>query len=148
EIQNFPFLEGEKEKPVWLAELFEPGKPELILYHLMYDSDDHTFCEMCTMWIDGVNAVAKHIEQRANLAVASEAPMGALIAYANDRGWNNLRLLADDSDQFAREIGAKDSNGDSIETIAVFTNKDGALRNTYLTHAYESGHARHMDLLS
>ena len=148
EIQNFPFLDVENEKPVWLTELFEPGKPELILYHLMYNAEDHEFCPMCSMWIDGVNAVAKHVEQRANLAVASDAPAGQIMAYAHQRGWNNIRLLADDSDYFAREIGAKDANGDSIETVAVFTKDDGTIRNTYLTHAYESGHARHMDLLS
>lgn len=71
EVADYEFLEGEKR--VKLSELFAPDKPELLLYHLMYWADDEEFCPSCSMWIDGLDAIVKHIEQRANFAVATRA---------------------------------------------------------------------------
>jgi predicted dithiol-disulfide oxidoreductase (DUF899 family) len=145
-VPSYEFLEGDKR--VTLSDLFTGGKPELVIYHLMYWADDDDFCPMCSMWVDGLNAIAPHIEQRANFAVATRASAQRLREWADQRGWRRTRLLSDVGTDFARDIGAEDGNGEPIETVAVFTKDGDTIRNTYLAHAYTFGEARGIDLLS
>ncbi len=144
-VQDYEFLEGDKR--VRLSELFSPDKPELFMYHVMYWADDDEFCPMCSMWIDGLNGVAKHIEQRANFVVASRAPFEKLQAWAKRRGWDNVRLLSDADATLARDSGAEDENGDPVETVLVFTKNGSEIRNSYVAHAYSFEEWRRIDLL-
>lgn len=146
QVSDYEFRESGKR--VRLSELFTGDKPELIVYHLMYWTDDDEFCPMCSMWVDGLNAVSKHVEQRANIVVASRAPAEKLSAWAQRRGWNSIRILADEGDAFARDLGAEDTNGDPVETVAVFVKDASGVRNTYLSHAYMFGEWRAIDLLT
>jgi predicted dithiol-disulfide oxidoreductase (DUF899 family) len=146
QVRDYEFREGDKR--VRLSELFSEGKAELIVYHLMYWADDDEFCPMCSMWIDGLNRVAKHIEQRANIVVATRAPADKLQAWAKRRGWDAIRLLSDEGSEFARDIGAEDTSGDPVETVSVFTKDGSTIRNTYTAHAYVFGEFRRLDLLS
>lgn len=146
QVRDYEFLE--RDKRVRLSQLFADGKRELVIYHLMYWSGDDEFCPMCSMWIDGLDAVAPHIEQRANFAVASRAPMEKLQAWAARRGWRRARLLSDIGADFARDTGAEDGNGDPVETVLVFTKDDGTIRNAYTAHAYVLDQWRYIDLLS
>lgn len=145
EVRDYAFMEGERR--VRLSELFSRGS-ELIVYHLMYWADDDEFCPMCSMWIDGLNAVAKHVEQRANLVVATRAPVDKLRAWAERRGWDAIRLLSDDGPAFARDTGAEDANADPVETVLVFSKDASAIRNTYVSHAFMFGQFGGIDLLS
>lgn len=146
EVPDYEFREGEKR--VRLSELFSPDKPELIVYHLMYWADDDEFCPMCSMWIDGMNGIAKHVEQRANIAIATRASVEKLQAWAQRRGWHNVRLLSDEGAAFARDTGAEDGNGDPIETVLVFVKDGPVIRHMYTAHAYTFGKMRGIDLLS
>src|SRR5579862_3972933 len=67
QVRDYTFVEGDRK--VKLSELFTGSNRELIIWHLMYWAKDDEFCPMCSMWIDGLNGVAKHIERRANIAV-------------------------------------------------------------------------------
>ena len=145
-VPDYTFFEGDNR--VRLAELYAPGKRELIVYHLMYWADDDEFCPMCSMWVDGLNGVAKHVEQRANIAVATRAPVAKLRDWASRRGWRNIRLLSGDGPAFARDTGAEDGNGDPVETVLVFTKDGEVVRNTYAAHAMTMGETRGIDLLS
>ncbi|TAM91870.1 DUF899 domain-containing protein [bacterium] len=145
-VEDYAFYEGDRR--VQLSELFSEGKSELIVYHLMYWADDDEFCPMCSMWIDGLNGVAKHVGQRANLAVATRAPVEKLRAWAQRRGWDTIRLLSDDGEAFARDVGAEDTNGDPVETVAVFSKDGPTIRNTYLSHAFAFGQWGYIDLLN
>jgi predicted dithiol-disulfide oxidoreductase (DUF899 family) len=138
----------EDAKHVRLSDLFQDGKNELIIYHLMYWADDDDFCPMCSMWIDGLDSVAPHVEQRANFAVATRASAERLRAWAKQRGWRRARLLSDVGPDFARDIGAEDANGDPVETVAVFVKDGTTIRNTYTAHAYMFEEWRFIDLLS
>jgi predicted dithiol-disulfide oxidoreductase (DUF899 family) len=145
-VRDYEFRENGK--LVRLSELFADGKPELIVYHLMYWTDDDEFCPMCSMWVDGLNAVAKHVEQRANIVVTSIAPPEKLSEWAKRRGWNSIRVLADEGDAFARDLGAQDENGEPVETVAVFVKDGSTVRNTYLAHAFMFEEWRFIDLLT
>ena len=145
-VPDYEFLEGEKR--VKLSELFTGEKNELVIYHLMYWADDDDFCPMCSMWIDGLDAVAPHVEQRANFAVASRASGPRLRDWANRRGWRRARLLSDVGSDFARDMGAESGEGEPIETVAVFTKDGDEIRNSYLAHAFMFDEWRFIDLLS
>ncbi|MDQ6933275.1 MAG: DUF899 family protein [Candidatus Eremiobacteraeota bacterium] len=147
EVKDYVFLDGDRE--VRLSELFANGKPYLMMYHLMYWQDDKEFCPMCSMWVDGLDAVAQHIEQNANIVVASFAPVPALRDWKMLRGWRRLRVLSDKDAWFAKDTGAEDSKGDPQPTILVFAKKPSGIHHVYTGHAAMSdGGLRGIDLLS
>jgi len=144
-VADYRFVENRR--PVRLSELFAVGKPYLILYHLMYFADDDSFCPMCSLWIDGFNGVAQHVTQRANLAIASRAPLERLTAWGGHRGWGRLRLLSDDGPDFARDVGAEDAQGRPDSTIAIFAKEGSTVRHVYTAHPMLEDRERGIDLL-
>jgi predicted dithiol-disulfide oxidoreductase (DUF899 family) len=125
---------------VRLSQLFDPKRePYLVMYHLMYWADDDEFCPMCSGWIDALNAVAPHLEQRINFAVASLVPAQRLQAWARQRGWDNAVLLADIGTQLADAIGARTPEGEPDSTVAVFAKDGTTLRHLYTAHPGEHG---------
>lgn len=145
-VPDYTFLENGNR--VRLSELFADGKPYLIVYHLMYYSDDDDFCPMCTMWIDGFNGIAPQVREQANFVIASRAPVEKLKAWGERRGWNKLRLLSDDGPAFARDIDAEDAEGNPDSTIVVFEKAGNCIRHTYTAHPLLEGRERGIDLLS
>jgi predicted dithiol-disulfide oxidoreductase (DUF899 family) len=145
-VRNYEFFENDKR--VRLSDLFVEGKRELIVYHLMYWTDSDEFCPMCSMWIDGLDAIAPHVEQRANFAVATRAPVEKLQRWAKRRGWRRARLLSDVDADFARDTGAEDGNGDPVETVLVFTKDGDTIHHRYTSHAFTLGEIRGIDLFT
>jgi predicted dithiol-disulfide oxidoreductase (DUF899 family) len=143
---NFVGLDGAMK----LSSLFAPGRePYLVMWHLMYWSDEDEFCPSCSAWIDGLNGAAPHVEQRVNFAVATRAPIERLAQWGVQRGWNRIRLLSDVDASLPIAISAQESNGDPVATIAVFSKRNGTLRHVYTAHATEEGKpARGLDLLA
>jgi predicted dithiol-disulfide oxidoreductase (DUF899 family) len=144
-VPDYAFIEGTKR--VRLSELFEDGKPYLILYHLMYWAHDNSFCPMCSLWIDGFNGTAPHIAQRANIVIASRAPVDTLRAWGAHREWHRLRLLSDDGPAFARSIDAEDADGRPDSTIVVFVKHGDTVRHVYTAHPMLDDRERGIDLL-
>jgi predicted dithiol-disulfide oxidoreductase (DUF899 family) len=144
-IPDYTFVEDGNR--VRLSELFADGKPYLILYHLMYDATDDSFCPMCSMWIDGFNGIAPHVTQRANFVVASRAPIDRLLGWGAHRQWDRLRLLSDDGPAFARDIGAEDAEGNPDSTVAVFAKDGDRVRHAYTAHPMLEDRERGIDLL-
>jgi predicted dithiol-disulfide oxidoreductase (DUF899 family) len=144
-VPNFEFLDGGNR--VCLSELFADGKPDLILYHLMYGANDDSFCPMCSLWIDGFNGIAPHVTQRANFVIASRAPVDTLSAWGAHRGWDRLRLLSDDGPAFARAVDAEDADGNPDSTIVVFAKDCERVRHVYTAHPMLDDRERGIDLL-
>jgi predicted dithiol-disulfide oxidoreductase (DUF899 family) len=145
-VPDYTFVESGRQ--VRLSELFTEGKPYLILYHLMYWAKDDDFCPMCSMWIDGFNAIAPHVAQRANFVVASRAPFDRLRSWGATREWNRLRLLSDDGSSFARDIDAEDAEGNPDSTVTVFAKDGDRVRHVYTAHPMLEDRERGIDLLS
>jgi predicted dithiol-disulfide oxidoreductase (DUF899 family) len=145
-VPDYTFVEDGN--TVRLSELFAPGKPHLIVYHLMYWAKDDEFCPMCSMWIDGFNGIAPHVAQRANFVIASRAPVDKLRAWGDRRGWNRLRLLSDDGPAFARDIDAEDAEGNPDSTLVVFAKDGDSIRHVYTAHPMLADRERGIDLLS
>lgn len=144
EVSDYEFDEGPFDlgadgpvRRVHLADLFgQPEKP-LIVYHLMYGGTQTEPCPMCSMWIDGFNGVARHVAQRANLAVVAQAPIGAIRAWGRQRGWHSLRLLSSSSSTFKTDLNTQTPEGDQRPAISVFTRcSDGSSRHFWTGEAH------------
>jgi predicted dithiol-disulfide oxidoreductase (DUF899 family) len=158
-VQDYVFEEGPRAldagdspvRQVRLSELFSaPGRP-LIVYHLMYGKAQTTPCPMCTMWIDGFNAVSNHVAQNADLVVVAAAEVPVLRAHARQRGWDTLRLLSSTGNTFKYDLGSEDETGRQDSTVSVFTrSEDDTLRHFYTGHPWFSSEIeqRGIDLLS
>ena len=142
-VQDYEFLEGprplsEGDEPVQsvrLSELFTAPDRPLVVYHLMYGKLQTSPCPMCTMWIDGVNGVARHVAQNVDFVVAAAAGPPALRAHARARGWEHVRLLSCGDSTFQHDFGAEDDEGWQNSTVSVFTlDPDRSPRHFYTAH--------------
>jgi predicted dithiol-disulfide oxidoreductase (DUF899 family) len=132
-----------------LSGLFAPGKDSLIVYHFMFGPDWEKGCPMCSMWIDGYNAVAPHVTQRTNLALSARADLAKVRAYAHGRGWRNLRILSSGGNTFTADFGME-VDGDQLPGVSVFHKEpDSTVRHFYTGGAIMAeGQYRGLDLLS
>jgi predicted dithiol-disulfide oxidoreductase (DUF899 family) len=158
-VQDYEFIEGPRRltdgdeplRPVRLSELFTARDRALVVYHLMYGKLQTTPCPMCTMWIDGINGVARHVAQNVDFVVASASDPPALRAHARARGWENVRLLSCGPSTFQYDFGAEDDEGSQNSTVSVFTlDADGAPRHFYTSHPQfdDDIHERGIDLFA
>lgn len=158
-VEDYRFLEGppdlaagdEPVREVRLSELFTGPDRPLVVYHLMYGKRQETPCPMCTLWIDGLNGVARHLEQNVDFAVVAAAEPRALRGHARGRGWHNLRLLSSGDSSFKYDLGSEGEEGDQDSTVSVFNrDQDGRVRHFYTAHPTmsEAISERGIDLLS
>jgi predicted dithiol-disulfide oxidoreductase (DUF899 family) len=150
-VQDYEFLEGPEDlsggdEPVHtvrLSQLFTaPDKP-LVVYHLMYGKLQTTPCPMCTMWIDGLNGVARHLAQNVDFVVAAAADPQELRSHARARGWQNVRVLSCGASTFQHDFDAEDDEGSQNSTVSVFTlDPDGSPRHFYTSHPQFDGQIR------
>ncbi|MER6327876.1 DUF899 family protein [Streptomyces sp. NPDC001034] len=144
EVGEYVFLEGPAGldagdtpvREVRLGDLFTGG-PEraLVVYHLMYGKRQTEPCPMCTLWLDGLNGVARHLAQNVDLVVVAAAGPPALRGHARARGWSRLRLLSAGDSTFKYDLGSEDEDGVQDSAVSVFTKgADGTVRHFYSAH--------------
>lgn len=158
-VEDYVFEEGPADltagddpvRQVRLSELFSGPDRPLIVYHFMYGKAQRSPCPMCTMWIDGFNAVVDHVSQNADFVVVAAADVPALRFHARARGWDRLRLLSASASTFKYDLASEDEAGAQGSTISVFTqDADGTVRHFYTSHPWMSAdiHERGVDLYS
>jgi len=87
---------------------------------------------MCSMWIDGLNGVARHVAQPADMVVIAQAPIADVQAWGRKRGWNALQLLSAAPSTFKTDFGMQDEKGEQFPGLSVFScAADGSLRHVY-----------------
>jgi len=146
QVPDYEFLDGAD--PVKLSELFAPGKPYLVMYHIMYWQDDKEFCPMCSMWVDGWDGIAHHVAERANVVASSLAPVDQLHSLKAHSDWRRIRVLADADPSFARDTGAEDDKGKPTSTVLVFEKTSDGIRHLHTSHAeFRDGTVRGLDQL-
>ena len=136
---------------VRLSELFSAPDRALVVYHFMYGKAQAEPCPLCTMWIDGYNAAARHLTQNVDFAVVAAAEPAALSAHAASRGWSSLRLLSAADTTFKYDLGSEEDDGTQTEWISAFTRAaDGTVRHVYSKGAQlaDDRRERGIDLLS
>jgi predicted dithiol-disulfide oxidoreductase (DUF899 family) len=150
-VDDYEFIDPGTGDGVRLSQLFTAPDRAVILYHLMYGKAETEPCPLCTMWIDGYNAVAPHVTQNADFVVVAAAEPAAIKAHAKSRGWNNLRLLSAGKSTFKYDLGSEEPDGAQTEWISVFTRgPDGTMRHVYSKGAQmaDDRRERGIDLLS
>jgi predicted dithiol-disulfide oxidoreductase (DUF899 family) len=133
---------------VTLTELFG-GHDELVVYHLMFHPEDDAACAMCSMWVDGLRGVARHIGRRAGLAVIAKAPIDKLRGWGRARGWQGLRLVSGFDSPLNTDLGIEGSRGGQFPAVSVFTRSGGRVRHAYTQSAdYPDRTGRGIDLIN
>ena len=127
---------------VRLSELFAPGKTSLAIYSFMYPRDpgdrrpgpvrgqtarlplEEGPCPSCVALLDQLDGAAEHASQHLNLAVVAKAPLARLIAFGEERGWRQLRLLSSAANSYNRDYHAETAEGAQRPMLTVF-HRDG-----------------------
>ena len=125
-----------------MSELFGPHDT-LILYSFMYGPERDSPCPGCTHMMDSVAGAAQHVAQRASLYVVAKSPLARMMALAQARGWDHLRLLSTagnsydadyfgDTSQFSpqlrRQHGVPEGETWDETIYNVFRMENGAMR--------------------
>lgn len=134
------------ETDVSLSELFGPGKDSLVIYCFMFPRHsgdprpgpaegrfalipvNEGPCPSCTAFLDELDGAARHVDQRLNLAVVAKAPVERLQAFADERGWRNLRLLSAADNEFHRDYQAQTDDGELMPMLQAFERDGGTIR--------------------
>jgi predicted dithiol-disulfide oxidoreductase (DUF899 family) len=142
--EDYVFESAADGSTVRFSELFAPGKNSLVIYNMMFPrwSEDQRAgapegktaglplveqpCPSCTSVVDGLEGAAFHLAERINLVVIAKTSPDRLGAYANERGWRNLRLLSSRNNTFKRDYHAETEDGEQLPVLNVFSrNEDG-----------------------
>lgn len=76
------------EGQVSLSELFL-GRPQLIVYHLMFDPSRRTACKHCSCVMDNIAGALVHLTARdTSFAAVSRAPIAKIEAFKKRMGWS------------------------------------------------------------
>jgi predicted dithiol-disulfide oxidoreductase (DUF899 family) len=95
----YTFIDSETNKEVTLEELFE-GRPQLILYHAMFDPKWDQACNSCTMYLDHVPPLQHLASRDVSYAVISLASPEKIKAYREKMGFDRFRWLSSNQNDF------------------------------------------------
>lgn len=104
---------------VGLAELFGTHDT-LVAYFWMYGPERARPCPMCTNWLGSVNGNAPDILQRASLRIVGRSPVERQVAFARERGWQNLPFIQTVGDDWARDLDLLNADGSENPGLWVF----------------------------
>ncbi len=137
-------------RSVALSDLFADDKAALLVIHFMWAPQDARPCPMCTMWADGYNAVAPHVAQKAPMVVIAKQDAAQIQAFADGRGWANLRVLSSGGTRFNRDFAMEGENETQWPGVSVFLRgHDNSVRHFYTISAIMGDdNYRGMDLYS
>ena len=127
---------------VRMSELFAPGKDSLVIYNFMFPRDPGDLrpgpsagqtallkleegpCPSCTALLDQLDGAAEHAGQHVNLAIVAKAPLPRLLTFAEERGWQRLRLLSSAANTYNRDYHGETVEGAQRPMLNVF-HRDG-----------------------
>ncbi|MFV2088390.1 DUF899 family protein [Micromonospora sp. LOL_021] len=123
----------------------------LVIYHMMFGPKDDEACEMCSMWLDGLNGVSPHIRQNAAFVTVAKAPVEKVRGWARKRGWSRLRIVSSFGSTFNADLKVEDPGSEmQFPAISVLSRDGETVRHFYTIQAIfptdESG--RGLDLYS
>jgi predicted dithiol-disulfide oxidoreductase (DUF899 family) len=87
-------------------------------------------CVYCTLWADGLNGLARHLEGRAAFVVSSPDDPATQGAFAASRGWT-FRMVSVKGSSFARDMGFEPEAGKYWPGVSAFhKSEDGTITRT------------------
>jgi len=107
------------------ADLFG-DKQTLAVYSYMYGPKRERPCPMCTSLLSSWDGEVLDVEQRIALVAVARSPIQRLVAFKNERRWDNLKVYSDLSGDYTRDyVSAEDED---VPAFNVFTRRDGKIR--------------------
>ena len=123
EAKDYRFLDSEG-KEIGLAELF--GRHDtLFTYFWMYGPERERPCPMCTSFVGSMDRPAPDIEQRLAMAIIGRSPVSRQRAFAQERGWTNLKFYQTVGDDFVRDYHGFDDEGRENAIVAIWQRHGG-----------------------
>ena len=129
-----------------LSELFAPGRDSLVVYSFMFPRDPGDErpgpkagqtallplaegpCPSCVALLDQLDGAVDHAVQLINFAVVAKAPLTRVLTFAEERGWQRLRLLSSADNTFNRDYHAETPEGAQRPMLNVFQRDAEGLR--------------------
>ena len=129
-----------------LSELFSAGHNALAIYSYMFPrsrQDDRPGpasgstsqlplgegpCPSCTALLDQLDGAMPHLAQRMSFVVVAKAPLSRLLAFADERGWRNLRLLSSETNTYNRDYLGENAAGSQQPMLNVFVSDGDMIR--------------------
>jgi predicted dithiol-disulfide oxidoreductase (DUF899 family) len=168
--EDYRFEEATDGDEIRFSELFGPGKDTLVIYSFMFPrwkGDTRpgpaegetaklplaeTPCPSCTSILDSLDGAARHLVHRLNLAVVAKSAPEQIRAFAQERGWRNLRLLSSRNNTYNRDYHAESPEGDQIPILNVFVRDGDQIRHFWASELMfaprdEGEDPRHVDLI-
>ena len=138
--------------PVKLSELFTRGKRSLFVQSFMFGPDWDSPCPSCTSIADTFNGYAHHIRERMDFVIVAKAPAEKLGQWARKRGWNNIRLLSSQNNEFNVDyfVQSPGKPAEQMPASHVFVKRDDGIHHFWSTELFwvsRGGHPRHVDML-
>ena len=110
-----------------MSGLFD-GKETLMISHFMYGPAMAQPCPMCSLFLDNLNGIANHANQRVSFVISAASPLPRILAAAKARGWDRLRFVSSHGNTYNRDYLGEDADGDQIPKFNVFRRDDDTIR--------------------
>lgn len=132
-----------------LLDLFD-GRPQLIVYHFMFDPAWERGCMGCTGYVNALGDLSMLAERNTSFVLISRAPLAKLEAYRASQGWTlpwYSSLASDFNVDFHATLDPSvapmeynyrpktEGAGGEAPGLSVFFQADGAVFHTYSTYA-------------
>ena len=108
--REYVFDAGDRQ--VSLLDLFE-GRPQLAVYHFMFEPGDEEGCGGCSMFVDQLTHLAHLNARDVSFALVSRAPIARLHAYRDWMGWDVPWVSCGDS-TFNPDMGVRGGFGFNV----------------------------------
>jgi predicted dithiol-disulfide oxidoreductase (DUF899 family) len=171
--QDYVFEEAADDgsaREVRFSELFAPGMDTLVIYSFMFPRNPaderpgpdvgetanlplaETPCASCTSIIDSLDGAAPHVTQQVNLAVVAKSPLPRIRAFAEERGWDHVRLLSSARNDYNRDYLAETEGGAQMPILNAFERDGDRIRHFWaselmLAESDTGQEPRHVDLI-
>jgi predicted dithiol-disulfide oxidoreductase (DUF899 family) len=108
--REYVFDAGDRQ--VSLLDLFD-GRPQLAVYHFMFEPVDDEGCGGCSMFVDQLTHLAHLNARDVSFALVSRAPIARLHAYRDWMGWDVPWVSCGDS-TFNADMGVRGGFGFNV----------------------------------
>lgn len=123
--KDYRFLDKDG-KELGLADLF--GRHDtLFTYFWMFGPERERPCPMCTSFVGSLDIPTPDIEQRIAIAIIGRSPVARQLAVARERGWAHLQFYQTVGDDFPKDYGALNAEGEEGAIVAVWQRRGDAV---------------------
>ncbi len=136
EARGYKFLDDQG-TTVGLADMFG-DHDTLVTYFWMYGPERERPCPMCTSLLGSLDIPAIDIEQRVALAVIGRSPVARQLAFARERGWQNLKFYQCVGDDFPIDYRGLAPDGSEWPALDVWKMDGDTVRHFWASESGET----------